>query len=67
MSTDKIALSLTEAAELTPYSVATLRRAIRTTDPNGDIPPLLAQTGPKGRYQIMRVDLVAWLRAFPPA
>jgi hypothetical protein len=67
MTADKLALSLPEAAALTPYSVDTLRRAIKTSDPNGDIPPLAAQTGPKGRYQIMRDDLVAWLRAFPPA
>jgi hypothetical protein len=65
--TQRLAYSLPQAAALTPYSEQTLRRAIKTTDPNGDVPPLVAQTGPKGRYQILHDDLIAWLRAFPPA
>lgn len=69
---DKLAYTLPEAVEVTPYSEATLRRAIRATsavDKNGQPifpPPLRAKKGGKG-FTILRRDLEAWLESLPDA
>lgn len=66
----KLAYSLREAADQTPYSVDTLRRAIAATDPKTFPPPLKAKRGGSERkpvYTIRHVDLVAWLDSLPDA
>lgn len=69
----KTALTVHDAAELTPWSVDTIRRAVRATsavDKNGMPtfpPPLKAKRGPRGQVVILRRDLDAWLDSLPDA
>lgn len=66
----KLAHSLAEAADLTPFSVSTLRRAIAATDPESFPPPLKAKRGgteKKPTFVILAADLAAWLDSLPDA
>jgi hypothetical protein len=59
----QIAYKLAEAAEQVSVSVSTLRRAIKTTDPNAFPPPLAAKnvgTDAKPSYRVSHVVLMAW-------
>lgn len=60
-------LTLRQAAEYQPYGIATLRRAIKATDPAAFPPPLKAKQGSKGTYIIRAADLDAWLESLPDA
>ena len=62
----KRAYSLAEAAAQTPFSIDTLRRAIKTTDPTSFPPPLRAKKPSKG-YVILARDLDAWLDSLADA
>ena len=63
----KAALTAQEAAELTPWTVHVIRRAVNATDPNTFPPPLKAKRGPRGQHVILRRDLDAWLDSLPDA
>ena len=63
----KIAYTVHEAAELTPWSHDVIRKAIRATDPTAFPPPLKAKRGPRGQYIIRPADLEAWLDSFEDA
>ena len=54
-------LTLTQAAEMTAMSVDTIRKAIRTTDPDAFPPPLRAKRASKG-LRVLLSDLTAWMR-----
>jgi hypothetical protein len=62
----KLAYRLEEAADVVPYSVQTLRRAIQATDPRAFPPPLKAKRDSRG-YLILAGDLDAWLASLPDA
>lgn len=64
---NKLLLSLEEAAALTPYSVSTIRKAIRSTDPAAFPPPLKAKKDSKGKYAIRTADLESWIDELPDA
>jgi hypothetical protein len=63
----RLALTLVEAAALTPFSVHTLRRAIAETDPTAFPPPLKAKRDSRGRYVILTRELEVWLASLPDA
>lgn len=63
----KILLTVTEAAELVPWSVDVIRRAIRATDPAAFPPPLKAKRGPRGQHVIRPADLESWAESLPDA
>ena len=57
-------LQLREAATIAGVSVATLTRAIHTTDPESYPPPLRASrvgASSRARFQVREDDLAAWL------
>lgn len=69
----KAALTVHEAAELTPWGADVIRRAVRATathDKDGNPifpPPLKAKRGPRGQFVILRDSLDAWLDSLPDA
>jgi predicted DNA-binding transcriptional regulator AlpA len=64
---ERLALTVKEAASLTPFSEDTLDKAIRATDPTRFPPPLKAKRDSRGRRIILRRDLQAWLESLPDA
>ncbi|MGW8565705.1 hypothetical protein [Isoptericola sp. NPDC055881] len=62
-----LAMTLAEAAALTPFSVDTLRRAIRETDPTAFPPPLRAKKDSRGRQIVLTRELERWLDSLPDA
>jgi len=64
---ERVALTLKEAADLTPFSVDTLDRATKATDPQSFPPPLRAKRDSKGRRIVLARDLSAWLDSLPDA
>lgn len=65
-------MSLAEAAAETPFSIDTLRRAVKTTgvDKDGNPtfpPPLRAKRGAKDRYVVLAPDLTNWLESLQDA
>ena len=64
---ERLALTVKEAAELTPFSPDTLERAIKATDPTVFPPPLPAKRDSRGRRIVLTRDLAAWLDALPDA
>jgi hypothetical protein len=67
MTATRIAYTLEEAAQVTPFSAKTLRRAIKASDPAAFPPPLPAKRGPRGSYVVLADDLERWLRSLPDA
>lgn len=63
----KALMSLEEAASETPFSVKTLRRAVRATQPDEFPPPLRAKAASRGAYVIRDVDLREWIDSLPDA
>ncbi len=59
--TGKRLLDLEEAASLTPFSVAHLRRCIRIAQPTPQMPALKAKKDGRGRYLIRPADLEDWI------
>jgi hypothetical protein len=60
--------TLQEAAELTSFSVDTMRRAIHTTDPRSFPPPLYAKrAGSGGKFLILQSELTRWMHDLPDA
>jgi hypothetical protein len=57
---DKILVKASEAAQMVSMSEATIKRAIRTTDPASFPPPLKAKRGGKGEYLIAVAELHRW-------
>lgn len=65
MKDEQLAYDLREAAAATPFSEATIKRAIHATDP--DVwPPRLPARQAGRKFVVLREDLIAWLRSFPP-
>lgn len=64
---ERVALTLKEAAELTPFSVDTLERATKATDPHAFPPPLRAKRDSRGRRIVLARDLSSWLDSLPDA
>ena len=62
----RLVYSLAEAAAQVSHNEATLRRAIRSTDPNTFPPPLRAKRNGR-RFLILHDDLVAWAASLPDA
>lgn len=67
MSDVKPLMSVREVADLTPWSVDTIKRAIRATDPSAFPPPLKAKKGAKGAYAITAADFHAWIDSLEDA
>lgn len=65
--TERFALTVREAADLTPFSADTLERAIKATDPASFPPPLRAKRDSRGRRIVLARDLSAWLDSLPDA
>lgn len=63
----KAAMSLAEAAAETPFSIDTLRRALRATDPRTFPPPLRAKRDSKGRHVVLAGELQRWLDSLEDA
>lgn len=63
----KALMTLKEAATHTPYGVATLRRAVHSTDRHTFPPPLKVKLGPRGAHLVRDVDLRAWIDSLPDA
>ncbi|GGL27443.1 hypothetical protein H9L10_03705 [Phycicoccus endophyticus] len=63
----KAVMSLQDVAAQTPWSVDTIRRAVRATDPDSFPPPLKAKRGPKGSYVIREQDFREWIDGLPDA
>ena len=59
MSADRLIVTLQQASDLTPYSVATLRKAV-LSDGSSWPPPLPAKRDSKGRITVKTADLLAW-------
>jgi hypothetical protein len=57
----KAVMSLAEVAAQTPWSVDTIRKAVRATDPSTFPPPLKAKRGSKGQYVVRAEDFKAWI------
>ena len=64
---DFMALTLTEAEAVTPFSAKTLRRAIAETDPKAFPPPLRAKKDSRGRLIVLARELERWLDSLPDA
>lgn len=64
--TVRIAYSVSESAEVAGVSRDTIRRAINSTDGNGEIPHLPARRVGT-RLIVLADDLTAWLQALPEA
>ncbi|MFC8733135.1 hypothetical protein ACFT5B_11810 [Luteimicrobium sp. NPDC057192] len=62
-----LALTLKDAADLTPFSVDTIERAVKATDPKKFPPPLRAKRDSRGRRIVLLKDLEAWLDSLPDA
>lgn len=60
-------MTLAEAAAQTPFNPATLRRAIKTTDPSVFPPPLKAKQDGRGRYLITAKALTEWIESLEDA
>ena len=60
--------TLKEAAEATPFSESTLRRAVKKIRDDGTFPhPCHAKRGSKGEYLIPEASLRAWIDSLPDA
>lgn len=64
---ERRALTVKEAASLTPFSEDTLDKAIKATDPTVFPPPLRAKRDSRGRRIILSRDLDAWLDSLQDA
>lgn len=64
--TDRL-LTLAQAAEQTPWGVAFLDRACRTTDPHAMPPPLKSKRGPRSQRLVLESELTRWQQSFPDA
>jgi predicted DNA-binding transcriptional regulator AlpA len=65
--TDKLLLTIPEAASLTPFGDKTIRAAIKATDPAAFPPPLKAKRGSRGQYLVRVADLEAWIDSLQDA
>ena len=66
----KIAYKIPEAAEVVSVSTATIRRAIKATDPTAFPPPLRAKnigSDERPDYRILHHALEAWAASFKDA
>jgi hypothetical protein len=70
----KLAYTIDEAAEAVSVSVATIRRAIKATDPKAFPPPLKAKRlaaksseKESGAYRIPHAELTAWVESLQDA
>ena len=61
------ALSVKDAAEHVGFSRATIRQAIRATDPDSFPPPLPAKKDRRGHYHVKVTDLEAWFESLEDA
>ena len=64
------AYTLEQAAAAAAFSVDTMRKAIKATDPQAFPPPLRAKRGgteKKPSYRVLASDLDAWLDSLPDA
>ena len=64
---DKLLLTVHEVAEMTPWGVGVIRKAIRATDPSAFPPPLKAKLGPRGQTVVRFKDAEAWVDSFKDA
>lgn len=64
---NRIALPLKDAAVAVGFSIDTLKRAIRATDPAAFPPPLKAKRDSKGRLSVKVSDLEAWFDSLEDA
>ena len=62
-----LALGVKAAAEYVSFSAATIREAIRTTDPESFPPPLPAKKDKRGHYHIRVADLDQWFDSLEDA
>lgn len=63
----QLAMTLTEVAAVTPFSVKTLRRAVHETDPEAFPPPLRAKRDSRGRLIVLTSELERFLASLPDA
>lgn len=58
--------SLAEAADRTPYSEQTIRRAVKKVRDDGSFPhPMHSKRGSKGEYLIPSTSLQTWIDNLP--
>lgn len=68
MTTTPLLYTLKQAAEATPYSERTFRRAVKKIRDDGEFPhPCHSKRGSKGEYLIPESSLRAWIDALPDA
>lgn len=65
---EQLAYDVREVAGVTPFSEATIKRAIHKRPPgDGEFPPPLPARLAGRKYVVLREDLDRWLRALPPS
>lgn len=64
----KLLYTLKDAAEVTPFSESTMRRAVKKVRDDGEFPPPChSKRGSKGEYLIPESSLTAWIDSLPDA